>query len=110
MNTSAINITIDYPYNSTTGQCSEFRIKYRGNGTNTAELGTNITCTETYLVLGGLENNTLYSVNVSTVSKSTAGVSPKESDVTSNLTDGWTCEYLHYYLTELHIQMFVLII
>ena len=93
VSTSAINVTIEYSHNSTTRQCSNFTIRYAGNGKNTTELELNTSCSETAVTLTRLEDNSLYTVNVSTLSKSNDQVPAKESEVTSNGKDGWTCKY-----------------
>ena len=82
---------MQYHYNETTGQCTVFRIKYTGNGTDSEDYEMNITCSHKSVILSSLENNTLYVASVSTLSKFNGDVSVRESNSTSNI--GWTCKY-----------------
>ncbi len=69
LNKTAIEVNISYPYDWTTGQCSQFHLVYIGNGVNSGLPEESFTeCTQNNMVLTSLDPNALYMVNVTTVS------------------------------------------
>ncbi len=77
-----------YPYNDTTGQCTEFIIEYVTNSNKTSKT---IDCTETNVILTDLSANSVYDIKVWTVSENDVDVTPRYS--TSTESDGqWTCK------------------
>ena len=92
ISTSSVKLTIAYPYNENTGQCSEFKLQITPSDPSRTE---NIPCTNRTPTIDGLDSNEDHTVKVTVISKKD-GTNYKESGEKSG--SGWTCKYRNIYI------------
>ena len=93
LNESAALISITYPYNESTGQCSEFIVEYNGNGTDSGGVGSIVLdCVDDSTILSELDSNAWHTIMVTTVSQYAEDGNATNSAATMVAGGMWTCE------------------